>query len=169
MRTMLGVDEPAERGGALPGLVVPPPPEPADWDAPPIDERRELEPSFPEIPTDALPPPDPLEAGDPLPAPQAERVVGRRRSTSLPTLEVDPAPGDARSRFDDERGIVLYNDRHADYLLVKDDEPMLLDYLATLVAKEYVVYNNPLASGQVMAEEMVRMVVRVRRHLQKRR
>ena len=46
---------------------------------------------------------------------------------------------------------------------------MLLDYLATLVAKEYVVYNNPVASGHVIAEEMVRMVVRVRRHLQKRR
>ena len=40
---------------------------------------------------------------------------------------------------------MLYNDRHPDYLLVKDDEPMLLDYLATLVAKEYVVYNNPAA------------------------
>ena len=64
---------------------------------------------------------------------------------------------------------MLYNDRHPDFLLVKDDEPMLLDYLATLVAKEYVVYNNPVATGRVMAEEMVRMVVRVRRHLQRRR
>jgi hypothetical protein len=27
--------------------------------------------------------------------------------------------------------------------MVKDDEPALLDYLATLVAKEYVVYNTP--------------------------
>ncbi len=33
---------------------------------------------------------------------------------------------------------MLYNERHADYLLVKDDEPVLLDYLSTLVAKEYV-------------------------------
>ena len=64
---------------------------------------------------------------------------------------------------------MLYNDHHADFLLVKDDEPMLLDYLATLVAKEYVVYNNPVASGEVTAEDMVRMVVRVRRHLQRRR
>ena len=64
---------------------------------------------------------------------------------------------------------MLYNDRHPDFLLVKDEEPMLLDYLATLVAKEYVVYNNPVASGPATAEEMVRMVVRVRRHLQKRR
>jgi dihydrodipicolinate synthase/N-acetylneuraminate lyase len=64
---------------------------------------------------------------------------------------------------------VLYNDRHADFLLIKDDEPALLDYLATLVAKEYVVYNNPRATSDDLAEEMVRMLVRVRRHLPRRR
>ena len=65
--------------------------------------------------------------------------------------------------------MVLYNDHHADYLLVKDDEASLLDYLATLVAKEYVVYNNPRATSEDLAEEMVRMLVRVRRHLPRRR
>jgi hypothetical protein len=168
MRTMLAVDDAPEREGPA-ALLVPPPPGPADWDAPPAAERQELEPTFPEIPLDALPPPEPLGSGDPLPAPKADRRAGRRRTSSLPTLEVDPSPGEARSRFDGDRGVVLYNDRHADYLLVKDDELLLLDYLATLVAKEYVVYNNPVATGEAMAEEMVRMVVRVRRQLQKRR
>lgn len=42
-------------------------------------------------------------------------------------------------------------------------------YLATLVAKEYVVYNNPMAAPPELAEEMVRMVVRVRRHLTPRK
>ena len=65
--------------------------------------------------------------------------------------------------------MVLYNDRHPDYLLVKDDEPGLLDYLATLVAKEYVVYNNPRVPIDDFSEEMVRMLVRVRRHLPRRR
>jgi hypothetical protein len=51
------------------------------------------------------------------------------------------------------------------YLLLKNDEPALLDYLATLVAKEYVVYNNPRAAVGDLGEEMVRMLVRVRRHL----
>ena len=46
---------------------------------------------------------------------------------------------------------------------------MLLDYLATLVAKEYVVYNNPRAESEELAEEMVRMLVRVRRHMPTRR
>jgi hypothetical protein len=51
---------------------------------------------------------------------------------------------------------------------LKSDEQALLDYLATLVAKEYVVYNNPRAAPGDLAEEMVRMLIRVRRHLPKR-
>ena len=53
--------------------------------------------------------------------------------------------------------------------MTKDDESALLDYLATLVAKQYVLYNNPRAAIDDFAEEMVRMLVRVRRHLPKRR
>ena len=64
---------------------------------------------------------------------------------------------------------MLYNDHHSDYLTVKDDEPMLLDYLATLVAKEYVLYNNPRVNNDEFAEEMVRMLIRVRRHLPRKR
>jgi hypothetical protein len=52
--------------------------------------------------------------------------------------------------------------------LVKDAEPMLLDYLATLVAKVYVAYNNPRAESGEIGEELVRMLVRVRRHIPKR-
>ena len=94
---------------------------------------------------------------------------GGMRTRHLPSLAPDPDPGHSRSRFDADVGVVLYNDRHADYLLVKDDEASLLDYLATLVAKEYVVYNNPRATSEDLAEEMVRMLVRVRRHLPRRR
>ncbi|MGH7359945.1 MAG: hypothetical protein ACRDWD_08135, partial [Acidimicrobiia bacterium] len=80
----------------------------------------------------------------------------------------DPHPGEGRSRYDADAGVVFYHERHPDYLLVKDDEAALLDYLATLVAKEYVVWNNPRAPGDELAEEMVRLVVRVRRHLPRR-
>jgi hypothetical protein len=93
----------------------------------------------------------------------------RRRSAALPDVEPDPEPGDSRSRFDAEAGVVLYNERHADYLVVKDDEAALLDYLATLVAKEYVVYNNPRAAPDELAEELIRVLVRVRRHMPRRR
>jgi hypothetical protein len=33
------------------------------------------------------------------------------------------------------------------------------------VVKEYVVYNQPRAAGEQVAEEMIRMLVRVRRHV----
>ncbi|HTW08244.1 MAG TPA: hypothetical protein VME46_12075, partial [Acidimicrobiales bacterium] len=122
------------------------------------------EPPSPQAPAlDALlPPADPVEA-NPSPA-----RPDRAGSSHLPTLVPDPVPGEARSRFDPDDGVVYYNESHADYLLVKDSEPMLLDYLATLVAKEYVVYNNPRASSCELGEELVRMLVRVRRHLPRR-
>ena len=40
----------------------------------------------------------------------------RRRSTDLPTIAPDPEPGRVRSRFDAERGVVLFSERHPDYL-----------------------------------------------------
>jgi len=97
----------------------------------------------------------------------ANPVAGRSRS--LPSIAPDPSPNGLRSRFDDEAGLVYYNDRHPDYLLVKAEEAALLDYLATLVAKEYVVFNNPRAAPGELAEELVRMLVRVRRYLPRRR
>jgi len=93
----------------------------------------------------------------------------KRRGRRLPSLEPDPSPTSARSRFEPDERIVLYNESHPDYLMVKGSESDLVDYLATLVAKEYVVYNNPLSGPEELAEEMVRMVIRVRRHLSKRR
>jgi hypothetical protein len=110
-------------------------------------------------------------ADDPL-SPEASdktAIPDRPGSSRLPTVAPDPSPGEARSRFDPDQGIVFFNDLHGDYLMVKDSEAMLLDYLATLVAKEYVVYNNPRASSDEIGEELVRMLVRVRRHIPRRR
>lgn len=112
---------------------------------------------------DLLPPPTEPEALASKPPPQAHPAPGRTKA--LPSIAPDPSPDGLRSRFDPEGGIVYYNDRHADYLMVKAEEQALLDYLSTLVAKEYVVYNNPRAAPEELAEEMVRMLVRVRRHL----
>lgn len=116
---------------------------------------------YPDIPS--LPE---IDREPPVPTPQG--TPQDRRHKALPNLAPDPNPNGLRSRFDDEAGIVYYNDRHPDYLLVKGEEAALLDYLATLVAKEYVVYNNPRARTDEFAEEMVRMLIRVRRHLPRR-
>jgi anti-sigma regulatory factor (Ser/Thr protein kinase) len=158
MRTPTGTDEgegglfARERRSLKPPL---PPPNPSENkldndspDAPELDRERQLRP--------------------PAPALRPARPDGRR-TTGLPSVAPDPNPGAARSRFDVNKGVVLYSERHNDYLLVKDDEPALLDYLATLIAKEYVVFNNPRATTGDLGEEMVRMLVRIRRHLPRRR
>ncbi|MEO6120669.1 MAG: sigma factor-like helix-turn-helix DNA-binding protein [Acidimicrobiales bacterium] len=158
MRTLVG----EEHGDG--GLFDPPPPGPGQQgqaapergDDTPEPTMEELAPEPP-----GVPPPAPDN-------PDGARSDGTR-TRNLPSVVADPDPGHTRSRFEGESGKVLFNDRHADYLLVKDDEPALLDYLATLVAKEYVVYNNPRAASDDLAEEMVRMLVRIRRHLPRRR
>lgn len=118
--------------------------------------------------------PPPLDELDRSPLADAEPLLvsarpERGRSTALPTLAPDPLPGGGRSRFDPEAGVVLYNESHPDYLTAKHDEALLLDYFATLVAKEYVVYNNARATGDEVAEEMVRLMIRLRRHMPLRR
>lgn len=156
MRTPTGTQE--GQGGLLleegedagdPGRVVSPRDEPAE--SPGIGDL---------LPKEGTDP-----AGDPPPAGAKPSGGGSR---SLPTLLPDPSPDGVRSRFDPDQGIVYYNENHPDYQLLKDSEQGLVDYLSTLVAKEYVVYNNPRAEPNELAEEMVRMVVRVRRHLPKR-
>ena len=93
------------------------------------------------------------------------RRLAERPPTSPAVRRSRSSAARRRSRFDADTGTVLYNDQHADFLLVKTDEAALLDYLATLVAKEYVVYNNPRADADDLAEELVRMLIRVRRRI----
>ena len=124
------------------------------------EDRPERPPDLAEL----LPPPvDPVRA-ETLDDARPERP----RASRLPSVAPDPTPGEARSRFDPDLGVVFFNDVHGDYLTVKESEPMLLDYLSTLVAKEYIVYNNPRASADEVGEELVRMLVRVRRHIPRR-
>ncbi len=157
MRTLMG-DEVGE-GGLLSGLGSGSG-SGSDEDASSDGSANDLSEESPSI--DALAPaPGPDQ---PPPLPEGAKPSGRR-AKRLPTVAVDPSPGRDRSRFDAEASVVLYNQDHPDFLMLKDDESAMLDYLATLVAKEYVLYNNPMAAADELAEEMVRMVVRVRRHM----
>jgi hypothetical protein len=149
MRTPLGSD-PGD--GAL--LDQPPA---HDQPSPPDTEHDDL-------PVLELTEPQPSESRR-EPVENAEHARPSGRNTRLPSLLPDPEPGPARSRFDPEAGVVLYSETHPDYLLVKEDEAALLEYLTHLVVKEYVVYNQPRAAAEQVAEEMIRMLVRVRRHV----
>lgn len=158
MRTAIGI-EPGD-GGLLGDALADPEAADAHVGAPPWPDE-----SMPSV-GDLLPPDS---SSDDEEQDQDEVIPRARpsgaRSRALPSIAPDPDPDGARSRFDEEQGVVYYNDGHPDYLLVKGDEGALLDYLATLVAKEYVVYNNPRSRSDELAEEMVRVIVRVRRHM----
>jgi len=162
LKELADIDNPMRSAvGSTPGAGAAFVPPQEQGKAPSANGDRDRQPSLDEL---TAAPRDPVTSSD---AETAE--PDRHRTSNLPSLAPDPSPGEPRSRFDADAGVVLYNDRHEDYLLVKDSEPALLDYLATLVAKEYVVYNNPRATTDDLAEEMVRMLVRVRRHLPSRR
>jgi len=152
MRTLLG-EQPGDGGIELP--VPSPGGQPPMGDA---DRETDETPGLDDLE------PRPAEPVQPEPAGGA-RTSPDGRHRHLPSHAPDPQPGHRRSRFDADTGTVMYNEQHADFLVLKADEAALLDYLATLVAKEYVVYNNPRADGDDLAEELVRMLVRVRRHL----
>lgn len=159
MRTPLG-DEPGDDG------LFAEPSEPSEPGGP--DENRGPDAADRDLgeppPLADLVPPD-LTVAEPAPRARADR----NRSSHLPDLAPDPDPGPERSRLDSDAGVVYYNETHPDYLGVKDDEAALVDYLATLVAKEYVVWNNPGAAAPDLGEELVRVLVRLRRHLPRRR
>lgn len=149
MRSLVGSE------GGTGGLLERPPLEETTEEA---VQRVAQEPEFGDL---TVPPPF-----DPVTVEPSEMVrPGDQRSRSLPSLMPDPNPDGVRSRFDEESKIVYYNDEHPDFLMLKDDQAALLDYLSTLVAKEYVVYNNPRAQTNELAEELVRIMVRVRRYL----
>jgi hypothetical protein len=116
------------------------------------------------VPRDFRPPLPPDETPIEDVEPRRTAAPDRSRTRNLPTVAPDPSPDGVRSRFAPDDGVVYYNDQHEDYLNAKNEEPTLIDYLTTLVAKELVVYNNPRASPFELGEEMVRMLVRVRRH-----
>lgn len=152
MRTLIGSEE--GEGGLLAEDAAP---------SRSAEDRGKEEQAEPPSIDDMIPPGD----GEQPPTP-ASAQPDRSRARRLPDIAPDPDPGEARSRFDADTGVVLYNKEHPDYLLAKDDDAALLDYLSTLVAKEYVVYNNPRAASADLGEEMVRMLVRVRRYLPRR-
>ncbi len=165
LKELADLDNPMRApGGQEPGEGGLFEPEPSTAPGSPPPPPHDASPNVPDLGELISPPSDPVRP-EPMAEPARPDGPGSRR---LPTLAVDPTPTEARSRFDPEIGVVFYNDTHGDYLLVKDSEPILLDYLATLVAKEYVVYNNPRASSNELGEELVRMLVRVRRHLPRR-
>jgi hypothetical protein len=84
----------------------------------------------------------PPGAEDSLPPPPPDGRWNSQRSQHVPTVVADPSPGEAR-RFDSDAQGVRTTRVDTDGLLVTDDDGLLLDFLATLVATEYILYTSP--------------------------
>ena len=96
----------------------------------------------------------PPGAEDSLPPPPPDGRWNSQRSQHVPTVVADPSPGEAR-RFDSDAKVVRTTRVDPNGLLVTDDDGLLLDFLATLVAKEYILYNKPRPPGAELDQQIV--------------
>jgi len=74
-----------------------------------------------------------------------------------------------RSELDRDQKVIYINSAHEDYRRERADGTYsFLNYIVLVTTKEYVVWNNPRADQVTIGEDMIRYLVRARRHLPKR-
>lgn len=88
----------------------------------------------------------------------------RQKITKLPTIYYDDQLGSVRSRFDEGLGVIFVNDAHQDYLAVKAEPLRKYRYLMMLIAKEYVLWNNPHVQSEAVSEELVGFLAKAWKH-----
>ena len=95
-------------------------------------------------------------------------AVARQRRRALPAWRLLPFPEDRRhlrSEFDAEARVILVNELHPDYRAAREEGSAHLHYLTWLTAKELALWQNPHSDALATAEDMIRILVRARRHL----
>jgi hypothetical protein len=103
----------------------------------------------------------------------AELTGGRDREGSaeragqgLPGYTMEHAPGRLwRSRFDEERNLIVVNSGHRDFVYSARSQAMKLRYIARLYAKELVQKNFPGAPSGEVLERMVELTLYMEPHL----
>jgi hypothetical protein len=77
-------------------------------------------------------------------------------SQGLPTYTFQSAPGELwRSRFDEERNLVVINNGHKDFVYSSRSNAQKLRYLCRLYSKELILKNFPGCSPAEAAERMI--------------
>ena len=92
----------------------------------------------------------------------------RQRQRALPAWRLLPFPEDRRhlrSDFDTGARVIQVNELHPDYRAAREDGTAQLHYLTWLTAKELALWQNPHSDALATAEDMIRILVRARRHL----
>ncbi|HAK46328.1 MAG TPA: hypothetical protein DCO79_10485, partial [Spirochaeta sp.] len=87
---------------------------------------------------------------------EGESVGGNKKG--LPGYTFNHCPGELwRSRYDTERGIIIINSGHADFLFASKANPRKLRYITKLYAKELVLVNFPEADSNKLLERMIEL------------
>ena len=89
----------------------------------------------------------------------------QRASPAWPLLSFPEDKRHLRSDFDAEARVIRVNDLHPDYRAAREDGSAHLHYLTWLTAKELALWQNPHSDALATTEDMIRILVRARRHL----
>lgn len=81
-----------------------------------------------------------------------------KRKKGLPGYTYRRAPGELwRSRYDDERYIIIINNGHTDFIYASRNKRRKLKYIAKLFAKELILANFPEARREQALERMIEL------------
>ena len=104
-----------------------------------------------------------LTVADSLPAPDREPVVAK---AGMPGYTFERAPGELwRSRFDEERNLILINSGHHDFVFASVTKALKLRYIVRLFCKELVLRNFPGYSPEQLLERLVELSLYTERNL----
>lgn len=91
---------------------------------------------------------------------------GKRDRKGLPGYTFHHAPGELwRSRYDEDRAIIIVNSGHADYLFASKGKSRKLRYISKLYAKELVMVNFPEADKEKLLERLIELQLYTEEHL----
>jgi hypothetical protein len=96
--------------------------------------------------------------------PDAAKLSGSRQG--LPSYTFDHRPGELwRSRFDQDRNLIIINNAHRDFVYAARNRMMKLRYICRLYIKELVYNNFPGLSADQLLERMVELSIYTEEHL----
>ncbi len=104
-----------------------------------------------------------LTVADSLPSPDREPVTPKM---GMPGYTFERAPGELwRSRFDEERNLIVINSGHHDFVYASATKALKLRYIVRLFSKELVLRNFPGYSPEQLLERLVELSLYTERNL----
>ena len=98
--------------------------------------------------------------------PKRDMAGGMTTRKGLPGYTYRKAPGELwRSRFDDERYLIIINSGHADFIFASKNNSRKLKYILRLYGKELVLGNFPELSREDLLERLIELTLYTEEHM----